>query len=245
MKTQNKSKTEILLGLFFAVFIIAILSYSVMSAPVGVEVTSASTDSGPTVEYSRAGDDGGTITTLLINQSQQTEAWKGYVGNITGQLVLRDSYNYSIYDWQFSNISGEVYASRASSITWASVNCMNVSVLETEYSAINMVESDIDSINKTFNDTIHRNITVGGREILNGTCPSIATFVNNSRQGMTQNAVFQEVVLEDETNLVYATLIEPDLFGYNENRTFDFQMIVADSDAAATQTTYYFFAELG
>ncbi|RJQ15480.1 hypothetical protein C4573_04960 [Candidatus Woesearchaeota archaeon] len=231
------------LWLLMILLAVPLLMATAEAAPQGLNTTSNTTVSGPTIpDYTRQ-DAGGTITTLLVNQSQQTEAWKGYVGNVTGKVALRDSSGYTIYDWNFASIAGEIYASRTNSITWTAVNCTNHTTITSEYSAVNMADSDVDSINKTFNATKHASITVGSLTVENDTCASTATY-NGTAQNVNSTARFQEVLLKDTgSNMIYTTILEQDKIGYN-TFTYDFQLIVPDSDAAATDTTYYFFAEL-
>jgi hypothetical protein len=239
---KNTMQLFLLLA-FTVVFVFALCSSFVSATPVGIQVTSNTSSTATTVTTSRA-DEGGTIVTTLFNVSQQTDAWKGYVGNVTGNIALRDSSNYSLYDWVLTSISGEIYASRASSITWTTLNCSTPTVVAAEYAAINMVDSDADSINKTFNGSLHSALTVAGKTIAANTCNATATYVNNSAQNVSATSYFQEILLNDTSNLVYATIINNDIGGYHTGYIHDFQMIVPDSDAASTQTTYYFWAEL-
>lgn len=242
---KKRNLTEFVFTAILLVFTLAVIFASVKATPTGVVQDFSSTDTGPSRSALNLTNDGGTITTLRLNVSQQDSAWKAYVGNVTGKLVLQDSSNYTIYDWNLATITGEVYASRATSVTWSNLNCSNSTILSNEYTAVNMVDSDPDSINKTFNETTHKSFLVGAISISNSTCKSLATFnATSSRQTISETMLFQEVLLTDFTSMVYATILEPNKVGYN-NKTFDFQMIVPDSDLANTNTSYYFWAELG
>ena len=186
---------------------------------------------------------GGSFTTLLLNATMQTPRWKAYVGNASGQFSLADASSYSIYNWATTSISGEVYASRNSTITWASIRCAVNSTVVTEQSHLNITSTHVDSINRTFINTVHRGFMVGGTTISNSTCRAIATYVNGTSQALAENASFQEILLDDTQRLVYVTLLEQDRQGYN-NAPFDFQMIVAESEYAASPSPYYFWVEL-
>ena len=170
---------------------------------------------------------------------------KAFVGNITGKLTLDDSTSSTIYDWDLTTITGEVYATRSSSITWANVACADNTVLNAEETSINFNDAKVDSINNTFNETIHKEFMVAGTTITNSTCRAIATYVNDEAQTVDENADFQEVLLDDNSNLIYAGLLEQDATGYDGNSTFDFQIIVPDDETSGVDTTYYFYAELG
>lgn len=187
---------------------------------------------------------GGTITTIIFNASQQTMKWKAYIGNISGSLSLRNSDNFTLYDWSLNENLGEIYASRANNVNWSSMNCTNQTLIDNEEALLSFDPSSIDSINNTFNNSVHKGFYVSGTNITNSTCRAIMTNINNSDQGLSESGLFQEVLLSDKTNLVYASILETDLLGYN-NQTFDFQMILADTESTSTITTYYFYIELG
>jgi hypothetical protein len=70
--------------------------------------------------------------------------------------------------------------------------------------------------------------------------------VNNE----SQDSDFEEIILYDGTDhlngdIVYATILEQNLAGYNNNQ-FDFQMIVPENGAPTwtSSTPYYFYVEL-
>ncbi|MEA2036723.1 MAG: hypothetical protein U9O94_04405, partial [Nanoarchaeota archaeon] len=77
-------------------------------------------------------------------------------------------------------------------------------------------------------------------------CPLTYTFVNET----AQTTSFKEVLLTDNTSVVFTTLIENDVNGYkgeNQSDIHDFQMIVGEDghQGSAGPTSYYFFVELG
>jgi predicted lipoprotein with Yx(FWY)xxD motif len=180
-----------------------------------------------------------------MDAAQQNSQWKAYVGNITGSLRLDDSAGNTIYQWSLGDsvVTGEIYASRSSSITWSSTNCSNATTILNEQTALGMNASAVDSIQNTFNETTHPGLLVAGRGITLNTCSATSTFVNSARQAQA-SADFPELLLQDTTNLIYTTIINQDNQGYLGSTTYDFQMIVADTPTAAS-TMYYFYAELG
>ncbi len=243
MRKISEAMVYILLFMLIIIFIIIVAVSLGLAAPVGIGISGNITDNGPSYGSASSDAEGGTITTLLLNVSQQATSWKGYVGNITGQLALRDSSNYSIYNWEISSISGEVYASRASSITWTLLNCTNQSMIEAEDSVMGIPTTEINSLNKTFNNFIHKEFYVSSIEIANSSCPAIATNINSTVQAFSESAYFQEVLLDDDSSIVYVNILEQDIQGYNSNR-FDFQFVLPDSYSEASATTYYFWAEI-
>ena len=68
----------------------------------------------------------GNVTRLDINAITITTSWQGYYGNVTGNIVLADANNESLYEWgNATSITGEVYATRTTTVTWNTINCSN------------------------------------------------------------------------------------------------------------------------
>ena len=211
--------------------------------PQGAQIVSNTSETNTPQTAGSLATAGGTFTTMIINGSTQTPRWKAYVGNVTGSLTLDDATGKSIYDWRLLTIAGEIYASRSSAITWTAINCSNRTIISTEESVMNITTTNADSINKTFNMSIHKQFYVGGLLMRNSTCPAIATYVNDTRQSASENASFQEVLLTDGTSMIYSALLEPGLAGF-DNGKYNFQMIVAENEYAPAPTPYYFYLEL-
>jgi hypothetical protein len=223
-----------------------IFSYSTRAIPGGSTLVSNTTDTGPDLTSGlQRSDPKGTITTMVLNFTQQNLRWKAYVGNISGKYALQDSSNYMIYEWNFSSDSGEIYATRESSTpTWISIACAGQTDIDSEDSALNHTSSNSDTINKTFSYQIHKAFSVGTVAINQNTCRSTATFLNSAAQTMDPlTTKFQEVLLKAESAFIYATLFSYDTNGYN-NQPYDFQILVAEDDSAGSPTTYYFYVEL-
>ena len=218
--------------------------YPALCAPEGIAITSNVTEEKSPNTASSLTTPGGSFTTMTLNGSFQTPRWKAYVGNVSGQLRLSDTAGYSIYDWDLAAISGEVYVSRNDTIQWADIECITNGVLTSEQASLNLTESYPDSINKTFNNTVHKSFLVGTKNITASSCRAIATYVNNASQSPSENANFQEILLQDNAqNVVYATLIESSITGF-DGADYDFQIIVPDNPDVNVHNTYYFFAEI-
>lgn len=216
----------------------------VSALPTGGEIISNTTE---TVSPASAGSSttaGGSFTTLVLNATTQTPRWKAYVGNVTGRFALRSAQNSTIYDWQGAYTNGEVYASRSESVSWTSISCVQNSSIASEETALNMTDVSVDSINNTFNKTMHKAFYVGTTRISNSTCRAIATYVNNASQPASESADFQEVLLQDASqSLVFAAILSPHTVGF-DGKSYDFQMIVPESEYVTTPHTYYFWVEL-
>ncbi len=236
-----------MLGMVFLLLGLLYLFPPAAALPSGATVTFNETETVGTGIAGNRSDARGTITTLVLNGVQQNQQWKAYVGNVTGVLTLDDASGNTIYDWALVNvtITGEVYAARNGSTQFAGVQCAQGSTIAAEESFNNMTTGSADSINNTFNYTEHTTFQTAGTPLSN--CPCTYMYINDSKQNVTNaSSDFQEILIEDNAaNFIYVALIEDDLAGFNVNRNFDFQMIVAESAIKASPTTYYFFLEIG
>ncbi len=185
---------------------------------------------------------GGTISEINITATTQNQRWKGYVGNVSGELALLDSSSNSLFTWSLETITGELYATRNSStLNWADVACADAGIITEEESALSITAANEDSISNTFAGSTHESFYAGSKQINQDQCPAIALNVNNSGQ----STYFQEVLLTDNSNLIYVSLLENATYGFN-NQTYDFQMIVAENaqQGEVPNTAYYFYIEL-
>jgi hypothetical protein len=240
---RSTSIIIILLIIFASMFASLFTSFT-YALPSGPQVLYNNTETAPVREATEIITAGGSFTTILLNATTQTPRWKAYAGNVSGRLVLDDSINKSIYDWTLSSVTGEVYATRNASISWAGIACADRARLITEETSLNMSSGNADTINKTFVNQKHRSFYVGAVLIQNSTCPSVATYINDAAQTVSENAVFQEVILKDSaSSVIFASLINQSVIGFNGQR-YDFQMIVPENEYAASPTPYYLYVEL-
>jgi hypothetical protein len=252
MKRQNNTNPKArFIATLLVCSLILLSSYSlylVNAVPQGASVTGTpSVDNGPTKLPQSRTDAGGKIITANFALQQQDNGWKAYVGNVSGTFVLQNANNKSIYEWpSITTATGELYISRNSTLNFSSINCSNSGNISVEQNYLGIITTDPDSINNTFNWTQHKAFSVGTTPIGSNTCPAVATWVNSTQQTPGASAVFQEVLLSDGQNLIYAPLLNDNQHGFdNTSTTYDFQAIVADNRSSATGTTYYFFLELG
>lgn len=233
-----------ILGLLAAVYVLFIIVV-VKGDPVGGTILFNSSSSRSSAPDNRT-DEGGTITIIRVDATQQNFAWKAYVGNISGTLVLDDAAGLSIYGWSLATLTGEILATRASSPTWTSLSCASNATIATEQSYLTMATADIDSINHTFNETIHQEFTIAGNTLSASTCRTAYPYINDTAQAPNVANSFQEILINDTSqNLIFASWLETDVEGYFINSSMDFQMLLPDNDVANNQTQYYFYVELG
>jgi len=228
-----------ILAMFFLLF-----PYSVLAQPEGIGFSSNVTEEAPKSEASSITTPGGSFTTMVLNGSFQTPRWKAYVGNVTGKLTLDDASGSTIYDWNLVSVAGEVYVSRSPSISWSEIKCLSDATILAEQAALNISSDNSDNINKTFNETVHKSFFVGTKKIEPSSCRAIATYISSQAQSSSEDANFQEILLEDNNqNVVYATIIESSVSGFDD-KAYDFQLIVPDNPDTNIDNTYYFFAEI-
>jgi len=241
-RNRKRSEGFLLIGILFSIVLLGFVLAANPVYPDDVvygdnETKNAST--ALTVNIS-----GGVISNFNISATIQNPRWKAFVGEVIGQFTLDDSGGSTIYDWTLATITGRVYATRKNTaVTWTGIDCASVAQLETENGAMSLSNVD-DNITSTFADTTHETFNVGPETIPANNCATLNTYRNGVK---TQDAgqPFEEMVLyEAGGNLVYATILEEDQTGYN-NENYDFQMIVPENESSTSNTIYYMYVELG
>src|SRR3989338_5778472 len=265
-----KIKVELLNTLFLIVIFSTILSLAltaVNAAPIGPTVTAVGNETKPTAAGTKVNGSfegntsGGHIFTTNLDSQQQNVRWKGYVGNVTGTLVLDDASDNTLFSWTLSStLTGEVYATRASgNINWTGINCTwiadgrfnktmdmlnysssNRTPEHDENEALSHTNAD-DNITATFatTSTNHSSLTIGSVVIGKDECFTLQTYQKDSAQTFADStdANFTEIILYDGAynrsngNVVYATIVEQNDKDYDSADTYDFQMIVPESGA--------------
>jgi hypothetical protein len=194
----------------------------------------------------------GNLTELDITGVSKTQAWQGYFGNVTGQIILADSSGFRFYDWSVAEPQGEVFTSVNDTITWTDINCAPISddsAYRTNwYNFYGMIESDYDDINDTYNYTNHPEFHVGYTTLNN--CQTTYTFINNA----SQHVDFPSVLLASDSNstLIFTSILEDNTEGQRQGivgydgQNYDFQVLVAEDghDADNQVTPYYFWLEI-
>ncbi|MCD4770880.1 hypothetical protein K8R30_00510 [archaeon] len=183
---------------------------------------------------------GAYVAKMNISSISQNSRWKGFVGWVNGKFTLDDSTGSTVYDWSSSTTGGEVYATRGSgSIEWGNIGCANTSQINSEDSALQ--HSGGDNISSTFSGTNIETYVIASFSVGVGDCFASNAYVDN----VTQNSSFEEIVLFDDTDIVFATEIEDDVGGY-DGGIYDFQMIVPDygNESIGGNVVYYLYVEI-
>jgi hypothetical protein len=238
-KTTTQEKTIVLTLLLLTTLLFSSLVIATPTGPTSINITSNETKvttAGTIVNIS-----GGIISKMNITASVQNPHWKAFVGWIDGKFTLDDSSGSTIYDWTLSTIGGEVYATRASGVAnWGTISCADAAEITAEDVALNHTSED--NITSTFTAANNsKTFLVAGTTIAAGDCSSTNTYVNNA----TQTAVFEEVILHDTSNIIFTTVLEEDVAGY-DGADYDFQMIVPEVALGTWtgSTAYYLYVEL-
>jgi len=216
----------------------------------------------------------GNVSELNFDASTITRTYQGYVGNVTGWIVLGDTNNNTLYDWTLASPQGEIYAVRSTTVpTWGSVSCASDVHIADEDLRLNVSQLlDEDSVNNTFvvggaPDQINRFPTAdfghppfwtANQSITEDACP-VATLYNSTYEPSTD---FKEVLLSDNVNVdpttgfvIYTAIISHTINPFGDStgfdgRIFDFEMLVGENGhgledgATATTSTYWFYLEL-
>ncbi|HKL23246.1 MAG TPA: hypothetical protein VJ895_00675 [Candidatus Nanoarchaeia archaeon] len=224
------------------VFVIGMLTFMAGFGLAAVNGAETVTEEGSSTATPTAADShdaiAGNVTELTIEGLSVTQTWQGYFGNVSGAITLENSDGNVMYNWSLASPQGEVYASENNAVTWESIDCFNFSengaAQETTYN----IESDAaDGIDETFTGTV--GLTVGSQALTG--CMSTAVFA----EGASQAGTFDEALLWDGSSMIFASILEEDVLGF-DGKTHDFQMLVVeDGHNGDTATTpYYFYVEL-
>ncbi|NOZ80373.1 MAG: hypothetical protein GXP63_01760 [DPANN group archaeon] len=243
------------LSLVIGIFLLSLFAIWTVADPVGPTLNYISHSSGSSATGSLADNSshtGGVIAKMNLDVRQQNPHWKAYVGNISGNLVLEDGFNYSIYEWSLTSLQGEVYATRASSITWGSLTCANISQLDIEMAAMNHTPSYtlVDNISATFDDDAnsHAQFYAGSTNIAANSCDFSTNLYANDTAQSAGGSTWEEVVLFQQSNnaTVYTSIIDENNYGYANGSFFDYEILLPEKGEPTFTgaTPYYFYVEL-
>ena len=270
-KSKSKSVfSSVLFFVFVAVVVVSalgvVVAQTVPSPPdvltVGSVGNHVETTSGVNVPAQA-----GNVSALTISDVRKTQFWQGYYGNVTGQIVLDDANNATLFAWELANPAGEIYAVNTTSVVqWSNVSCVNFTALNATSSgpgsgkinlsslavqfnmnnSLSLENLSKDAFNYTFNTTYSGSFQTGTVAITaSNNCPQVTTFVDD----VYQTGAFKQVLMYDNLSaLIFVALLENNKNGYQAggNDLSDFQMVVAADGTPGKSglSTYYFYVEL-
>ncbi len=227
-------------------FLTSIFAIEALAVPEGVEnitILSSERRTGPTPVNITA--QGGNISRLAIVSRRQTGAWQGFSGNISGSLVLDDASGDRFYLWNITNISGEIYASRNGTLSFATIFPVNNCTTDEIFTG-----GGADRVSRTyFNNTNTVNFSVGTVAINSSTACSARPFIN-STQAATN--LFENIILTNEAfgnvtatlnTSIYAGIVQGTSINGFDGQHYNFQLLVPVNRTSGF-TTYFFYAEL-
>ena len=227
-------------------FIFLMTAISITAVPTGpTNIDVISSERYPVTSASNLSAVAGNVTEVNFMSNAITQTWQGYFGNISGTILLGNSNNQTMYNWNSASPSGQIYATRNTLVpSWGVIRCANITDVAAEEVALGVNPAiDSDSVNRTFTNVTNFNPFFVGSININTTQNCYAVNLHNSTSQPDER--FSEVLLHDNVELVYTALLTSDTFGF-DNRTHDFEMIVGEDGHSGdtASTLYYFYLEL-
>lgn len=229
--------------LVITMLLLAVLTLAIVIAapdPGGAVLTPGASSRGTDTDASSNPQNAqaGNVTQLNINQSRITQIWQGYYGNVSGQIVLENSGGDTFYDWSLAAITGEVYATRNTVDDWSAINCTNSTHWEAEETELNIVGTDTDGINETYDTVTHPTFDVGTKTIPLDYCRATRPYNSAGAAGAWYNVLLNS----NSTNTVYTVVLSEDSSAFDGSLA-DFELLVP-TDKSSGLATYYFYVEL-
>lgn len=219
----------VLLGV---ILILGLSSVAFATLPDGATVTVGTPQTKQPNTPGNATADGGNITQVNLTAEISTLAWQGFYGQVAGNITLEDNSGDTLYAWAVTNVSGEVLASRNSTINFATVAGVQTCTVDED-----LTGTGTDRVNNTFtNGTV--SFEIAGVSIT-AACNTF-TFVGNS----SQTNRYQEIILNATgVTSIYVTKVNESTTSF-DGTLQDYQMIVPDNASTSATTTYFFFVEI-
>jgi len=186
----------------------------------------------------------GNVTEINLTAIAVTQSWQGYYGNVSGTIVLQNADNQTFYNWSMATAKGEIYATRTSSVSFTTVDCLLAANITDEETALGQATIDADSVTNTFTTNVHPQFYVGTVDITADTCNATNAF---GPSGAQANDFFQ-ILLADNAgagNIIYTTLLNGTKSSF-DNSAWDFELLVGQNGhpGGSTTTQYYLYVEL-
>ena len=211
----------------FSLLVIGLVSAasSNPSAPSAITNESNTTTAYPNGTY--LNNTRGYIYNLTITESQPTQKWLGYVGQISGEYALQDGSGNALYDWDIVSITGELYATKEGDAyggydganrggggvpLWSNLSCATLNQIRNESRLFNhnatwQNTTDEDAYTNTFETTTFSNpgFYAGERQVTDTTmfAPAYGSTncygINLNENNADQSTNWTQVVLTDGT----------------------------------------------
>jgi hypothetical protein len=210
------------------IFIILMATYQASAAARGASVTTGVRETAGVGSPGSVTTKGGNITNTNLTVTSQSTHWQGFWGRVTGSIALYDASGNKMMNWSVATVSGNVFISNYSTVTWTGLTAASASGCN------RVIGTGADSCTNTFNDGT-KTFFVGGAAV---TSVNIVKTYNWSGA-----AVWDEGIINSSSRIMLYTATI-----YNAQKNFKnvsmsgFQAIVPVNGTATK--TYYFWAEL-
>ncbi|GEM_PF-1540170 len=175
--------------------------------------------------------EGGNTTPANLAAQSKTKAWQGFWGNVSGNITLEDTSADVFYDWNLTNKTGEVLASRNNSIDFTTIAGIETCTVDED-----LTGNGNDATSKTFTNA-SVNFEIAGTNIT-AACQTFP-YVNSA----PQSTDFEEIITSATgVTSIYVSKINASAIGFN-GATVDYQIMVPENRTKNTVETYYIWVE--
>jgi hypothetical protein len=225
-------------GTILLVILVMITATMVLADPdpLGASLTTGPSSRGTDPGVNNATAGAGNTTPLNLAQTRITDTWQGFFGNVSGQIVLENAVGNNFYDWSVTSLTGEVYATRNQVSDWSTVNCSNITYMQSEETSLSIVLNATDGVNETFISTSHPGFSVGTTEVSG--CPSTRPYNSTAQSGMFWNVLLRTTSVSS----IYTVLLADDQNAF-DGGTADFEILVPVNRTTG-QAVYFFYTEI-
>ncbi len=215
--------------LIIGILILAAMTVMAYAQPLGASTQVGTPQTITSGTPGNATAQGGNITLVNLTGRGRVNAWQGFYGQVSGNFSLEDTTGDVLYAWDITNHTGEVFASRFSTIDFTTVAGVTTCTVDED-----LTGNGRERTNRTFtNATV--NFTIGTVSITEA-CRTY-TYVSNAT-----STNWEEIIINATgVTSIYVVKINESTPVF-DGTSQDYQMIVPDNRTAAT-TVYYFYAE--
>ncbi|NYZ78173.1 hypothetical protein H0N96_02105, partial [Candidatus Micrarchaeota archaeon] len=202
----------------------------------------------PTPFYYNYSFSAGGYTQLTPGQTQQSEVWQGFYGNISAIVGLANAAGQSFYNWSVLNVSGMIYATTSDNPSWGRTsNDVSASTVD----ALWGFGAWSDNATQTFTPDGNTAFTVGAGSGSVDIAANTRDFMNTFSGGLVIPGAFEEVLLTDSNaqtlkiSIIFASFVGNLKTSFNSSVQTHYQIIVPNNQRNATALdTYYLYFQL-
>ena len=178
--------------------------------------------------------EGGNITVLNLSVSEITDRWAGYLGNLSGNITLRNAAGTAMYLWTWdATQGGEVCSGTAASYTWSALAVTTAAEIDNAWS----FGGASDNATNTFTDGgCTGNITIAGIG------PMATTMADTGGAGGFETCAVEDAGAPAMDDLLFCSKVNGAGDTAYDGTTVQWELMVPVTYGSSD--TYYFYAEL-